>query len=172
MLDRSYVRERLYYNVLTGQLTWKKHSSRNSQWNSRWAGKQAGYLRVKENGYRRKHVRLDGKLYTASHVIWLYMLGYWPEYEIDHINHDGTDNRWINLREVTHAENMQNTSKSRSNTSGVVGVHWVKRDKKWSAFISCNKKRVHGGYFDDFEEACSRRKQLENEYGFNENHGT
>jgi len=35
----------------------------------------------------------------ASRVAWLYMTGAWPA-EVRHINRDGSDDRWANLREL------------------------------------------------------------------------
>lgn len=73
---------------------------------------------------------------------------------VDHINHDTLDNRRENLRLVTHTENQQNrqgpTCKSKS---GVRGVCWHKKDKKWRAAMNVNKKRFFIGNFDDIHEA-------------------
>jgi hypothetical protein len=171
-LDHDYLKERLRYNLMTGEFFWKEHQSRDPQWNSRWAGKKAGCVRLnKKSGYKRLRIGLDGEVYTASLLAWFYMLNRWPEGEIDHINHDSLDNRWANLREVPRADNMRNLSRRRDNTSGTMGVHSRKDYKKWITYINHDNKRIHGGYFNSFEEACARRKQLENEYGFHENHG-
>ena len=50
------------------------------------------------------------------------------------------------------------------NTSGVVGVVWDKNKKKWEAIIRINKKQIHLGLFDNFEDAVSTRKQAEEKY--------
>ena len=91
---------------------------------------------------------------------------------IDHINHISTDNRWVNLRVVSQADNTKNASKRRDNTSGVTGVIWHKATSKWQVSIDAARKRVYGGLFDSFEDAVAKRKELELKYGFHPNHGT
>ena len=46
-----------------------------------------------------------------------------------------------------------------TNTSGVKGVSWCKRDNKWRVTID----RKHVGYYETFEKACEVRAQVENE---------
>jgi hypothetical protein len=170
-LDHAYLKERLRYDLLTGVFTWKKHPSMSASWNAKWAGKEAGCVAIRKDGYKRTVIRLDGELYLASRLAWFYVLKRWPDDQIDHINHDSLDNHWANLREVSSAENSRNLSKCKNNTSGVMGVSWFKRYSKWMVYIKNNGTRIFGGYFDSFEEACARRKELEKTYGFHENHG-
>jgi hypothetical protein len=49
-----------------------------------------------DDGYR--YIEIEGKLYRADEVMWAMVTGEWPEGEIDHINGDRGDNRWVNLR--------------------------------------------------------------------------
>jgi len=67
---------------------------------------------------------------------------------VDHINHDGMDNRRANLREATYSQNMCNVRK-RSGTkhSKYRGIYWKKKNRKWGATIGFEKKRIHLGYF-------------------------
>jgi len=171
-LDHDYLKERLRYDLLTGKFTWKKHPSRSVHWNDRYAGKEAGCVVTEANGYKAVLVRLDGRNYRASQLAWFFMLRRWPVGEIDHINHNSTDNKWTNIREVDSVGNHRNITKRIDNISGVMGVSWFKRDGNWRVYINVGGKQIHGGNFDSFEEACSKRKQLEAEYGFHENHGT
>jgi hypothetical protein len=69
----------------------------------------------------------------------LYMTGAWPDGDVDHINGDGADNRWANLRCVTHAENLWNAKKRKDNNSGYFGVSFARRERKWRAQIVVNK---------------------------------
>ncbi len=85
------------------------------------------------------------------------------DYEVDHINHDRTDNRKENLRIVTHAENMKNIITPKNNTSGRVGVQYVKKTGKWKAMIHIGDKYI-SKTFDTFEEAVEKRIELEKEY--------
>lgn len=83
---------------------------------------------------------------------------------VDHINHNRLDNRKCNLRICTQQQNNINTSKKKTNKSGVIGVHWAKSRKKWCAQIKVNSKTFHLGYFDNIEEAAEVRKQAEIKY--------
>jgi len=69
---------------------------------------------------------------------------------IDHINHNGLDNRRANLRVVTRQQNTWNKRKQRGNCSSQYkGVTLFKRVGKWQARIICNGKSIFIGYFDD-----------------------
>jgi len=72
---------------------------------------------------------------------------------IDHINRDGLDNRRCNLRKCNHSQNKINTLMWKHNTSGVKGVSWDKKKKKWGAHIQKNSRHFFLGYFDNKEEA-------------------
>lgn len=111
--------------------------------------------------------RINGKLIKMHRLI----MGVTdPEIKVDHIYHNENgegrryDNRKSNLRLVSHSDNMKNTKKRVTNTSGVVGVNWDKRKNKWESRISVNGKKIHLGYFDDKEEATRVRKEAEEKY--------
>jgi len=87
-----------------------------------------------------------------------------PKLEVDHIYHDNFDCRKEFLRIVTPSQNQMNKFMYKNNTSNVKGVSWHKDHEKWRVFISINKKCVHLGYFDDFEEAVQVRKNAELKY--------
>lgn len=73
---------------------------------------------------------------------------------VDHINHDGLDNRRDNLRISSVAQNSQNRRQPISNSSGYKGVRWHKKDKLWRASISANGKAYHLGSFQTPEIAA------------------
>ena len=83
---------------------------------------------------------------------------------VDHINHCKSNNCKNNLRICTHSENMKNKKKSKNNTSGITGVTWKKRDKRWEAQITVDNKIIHLGYFKTIEEAAKARKEAEIKY--------
>ena len=78
---------------------------------------------------------------------------------VDHINGNSLDNRVSNLRICSHKENAQNCRTG----SKVVGVGWLKYNKKWTARIMVNYKGVHLGNFNTYEEAVLARLQKEQE---------
>jgi hypothetical protein len=75
---------------------------------------------------------------------------------IDHINHNGLDNRRANLRVATIQQNTWNKRKQRGNySSQYKGVTWLKREEKWQVRITCKGRSIFIGYFDD-EKAAAR----------------
>lgn len=80
-------------------------------------GDVAGNLRG--DGYLQ--VTIDRQGYLLHRTVFLYHHGYLPENDLDHIDQDRTNNRIENLREVSRACNLRNTSNRCTNTSGVKG---------------------------------------------------
>ena len=76
---------------------------------------------------------------------------------VDHINHNGLDNRKANLRFATCRQNAWNSRKiGNRGKSKYKGVRWSKISKKWQATICDNNSRkIHLGFFDD-EKAAAR----------------
>jgi hypothetical protein len=75
---------------------------------------------------------------------------------IDHINHNGLDNRKANLRPATPAENARYARYPKINTSSKYRGVWYdrKRPHKWRASIRVNRKRKHLGYFKNETDAA------------------
>lgn len=74
---------------------------------------------------------------------------------IDHINHNGLDNRRGNLRFVSIEQNNWNRRKQRGTfTSLYKGVYYHKGRGKWSSKIKCKGKHIFIGWFDDEESAA------------------
>jgi hypothetical protein len=69
--------------------------------------------------------------------------------EVDHINHDGLDNRRSNLRLATKNDNQHNQRvRSFPKSSCHKGIDWHKNSKKWRARIQVNGKTVYLGHFN------------------------
>lgn len=75
--------------------------------------------------------------------------------EVDHHNNNGLLNTDDNLRIVTKSGNMQNRrgAAAHNKSTGIRGVHFLKRTGKWTAQIIVNRKTMHLGYFSDISEA-------------------
>ena len=58
-------------------------------------------------------------------------------------------------------EKFRNRKVFKNNTSGVPGVEWVPRERRWKATICFRKKRYYLGAYPDFEDAVKARKQAE-----------
>lgn len=172
-LTQEYVRSLFDYDPETGILTWRfrprEQFSSDRIWNgtnTRCAGKPAGSVTC--DGYI--ELGVDGRLYKAHRVIWLWMTGVMPD-EIDHEEGIRNNNRFANLRNGTHGGNMLNKSKRRDNKSGVCGVGWHKTDRRWVAHITVNNRQIRLGGFIRKEDAIAARRAAEKEYGFGREHG-
>ena len=144
MLTAQRLRELLAYDPETGFFTWRKSGS------GRKLGVPAGCIGT--GGYR--HIVVLGVNYYAHKLAWLYVYGFWPKEQTDHINLLSGDDRIYNLRESTHQQNQFNRGLLRNNTSGYMGVSFHKRTGRYIAHCRIGGKFVHLGYFDTAEQAA------------------
>ena len=143
ILTAERLRELLHYDQETGLFTVKIATGHRSRLGSQPGNPRPGdYLRI----------GLEGRLYPAHRLAWLYMTGEWPKAYIDHINGVKDDNRWVNLRDVSNAMNAQNVYRARKNSkSGFLGV--VQKGDRWGSQIGVNGSFTWLGMFDTPEEA-------------------
>lgn len=179
-IDAALVQELLDYDPSTGGLRWRprqphlftgrEHSAEHlcDSWNARFAGKPA-CVTLHKGGYLMG--RVLWKLYLAHRVAWCVHHGEWPLLDIDHINHDRSDNHIVSLRCVDKVENGRNSTLSVANTSGFTGVCWHDLTGKWQARICVGRKWVHLGLFGNIDEAVQARQLANKEHGFHLNHG-
>ena len=161
-ISADYVKDLLEYDPLTGLLYWRKYM------NSRVpAGHRAGYIDL--HGY--VVVGLNRKLYKAHRLIWLMQTGSWPKGQIDHINHVRSDNRWLNLSDVSQRINTTKRLISKANTSSHTGVYRTAKGN-WIARICVNRTQINLGTYPDINKAIQARKDAELVYKFNTNSGT
>lgn len=162
-ITAEYARSVLSYDPETGILTWLVNSSRNVK-----AGRVAG----SGCGMGYIAVTINKKPYLAHRLAWLIHYGSWPDNVIDHINGVRTDNRIVNLRDCTNQENLFNTKTYSNSSTGIKGVSWNAKAKKWQTSVKFNYKTYHFGMFDDINDAASAvksgRERLHGEFA---NHG-
>lgn len=140
-LTSEHLREVVSYDEKSGVFT------RNA---GRYAGLPAGAKT--SHGY--VTVQIEGRPHYAHRLAWLYVFGKWPANVIDHINGDTSDNSIDNLRDVSHAVNLQNMRNAHANTtSGLLGACWDVQRGKWRAYIRLSGKSRYLGIFATAEEA-------------------
>lgn len=147
------LREVLHYDAETGVFVWV--ANRHKTKIGTVAGTGHNYYKdgvSYKSGYI--VIGVDGKLYLAHRLAWLYVYGVFPEFELDHINLVCSDNRWCNLRAATRIENMRNIGCSTRNKSGAKGVCRNKTGKRWRAHLKINGSNRHLGTFDTVAEAA------------------
>jgi hypothetical protein len=121
----------------------------------RWA------WRLAHKGYAGR--RENGKLISLHNVV-AELAGMDMTNTIDHISRDKLDNRRSNLRPATAQQQNWNQGIRTNNTSGVTGVDWIARQRKWRARIRINGKNLHLGLFDDLQDAKRARRAAELEH--------
>lgn len=83
---------------------------------------------------------------------------------IDHINHNGLDNRKCNLRICTNQENICNCEIPKNNKSGCKGVYWAKDKQKWTVQVTINHKTKYIGRYENLEDAIKARQEASKKY--------
>lgn len=81
-----------------------------------------------------------------------------PHMDVDHINHDGLDNRKANLRLCTSSQNSANQRPRKGGTSQYKGVSIARADmarsRPWRATLGFQGKRIIIGQFATEHEAA------------------
>lgn len=185
-MKRNFVSQDILMEILdycpeSGVLTWKPRNRSHFKslrsyalWNKRYAGKKAGSTYHGATGYKCIQIDILGVKMKAHRVIWIYMTGDSPPSTIDHIDRDGTNNRWSNLRSGVGVNNY-NMSKRRDNKSGVTGVSWSKVANMWHARVweraSGKRNYKHLGYYKDINEAKKVVEEFRANNGYSKEHG-
>jgi len=134
--------ELLEYDKSTGIFTSKVNRGRIK------VGGPVGTLHI--TGY--EHIGLDGKIYKSHRLAWLYVTGFMPSGDIDHVDGIKNNNKWCNLRDVDKNTNQQNRIKAQQNSStGMLGV--TRHKNVFVASITIENKRVYIGSFNTPEAA-------------------
>jgi hypothetical protein len=144
-LTAEWLRRLLDYDPETGHFYWKVMIGDRSPVGKRAGGERNGYWRIK----------IDGIYYRASRLAFLIVHGYWPSELVDHINRNRLDDRIVNLREASPAQNLVNSKLRKDNSTGYKGVQFSKKNGKYQALGHRNGKPVHLGFFDDPEKASA-----------------
>jgi hypothetical protein len=141
MLTAGRLRKLLIYNPQTG--VFRRKDARGG----RRKGDIAGHDHSRTT---RRVIAVDGHVYQAGRLAWLYMKGTWPNHLIHYVNGDASDIRWANLRQITMAQRQ--ALRPTQNKLGVKGV-WKTGHGKYVAAIRVDHEKRYLGLFDTLEEA-------------------
>ena len=147
MLTQAYLKTLLNYNADTGIFTWLASGK----------GREASLRAGRKNTKDYIRITIEGVVYSAHRLAWLYMTGDWPSVQIDHKNLIKSDNRWSNIRLATKAQNQLNKTKiSKKCASPYKGVTQYKNasGKCWKAECRLNGKKIYLGSFYSEEDAA------------------
>lgn len=138
----QHLRQLLRYDPVSGRLFWLPRTRSMSAsahhmntFNTSHANKEAGT--IDSRGYCLVGISVNQSRYRlwGHRLAWAIHFGEWPNGDVDHINGNPSDNRLINLRNVSHAQNMRNRPGNKNSSSRYCGVSWDKQKSKWSADI-------------------------------------
>ena len=146
MLTVGRLRKLLNYDPRTGVFRWKVAGG------NRIEGDIAGT----RDGEHPRQIRVDGQLYQAGRLAWLYMEGAWPKHQINCINGNRSDIRWSNLRETTFTQ--RRASVPTQSRLGVKGV-WATKNGTYAAEIKIAGQKRYLGCFKTLEEASATYAQ-------------
>lgn len=131
--------------------------------NSRGGVVAPGVIAGTASGQGYVQIKVLGRLWRAHRLAWLFQTGAPPPkgQEIDHINGERADNRWVNLRLATRSRNSLNIGVKANNRSGVTGVSWAARWQKWDARIRVDGQLHYLGRYEIKEDAIAARREAE-----------
>lgn len=151
--DQDYLVSRLSYDPETGVLRWLPRPIRDfptialyNTWTKKFSGKVAGC-----SSYGYFQLRIDNVLYQAHRVIWKMVTGAEPAL-VDHKDRCRSNNKWRNLRDCSHAQNLFNQKLSAASTTGFKGV-MIRKGKIVAKVCMPGAKQIWLGHFRSKEEA-------------------
>lgn len=169
-------RERLLYIPETGKCFIRRRPRHHfksdracNAWNARHAYRECTATTKKNPSNTRYYILgIDHVRHQLHRVIWTMMTGEIPE-QIDHIDGNGLNNAFSNLRNVSSHENRRNMR--RQNGRDLPTGVFLAANGRFHAAVCVNNKKIHLGCFSTAAEAAECRRLANAKYGFHQNHG-
>jgi hypothetical protein len=155
MISADQLRALFEYDPESGVVTWRA---------GKCAGREAGTVhkpRHAASAHRRIHI--GSEFIFAHHVAFACMTNTVPVGLVDHINSNGLDNRWSNLRLLPLRDNIRARGPRRDNVSGFIGVTRVPSGK-WRATLRVDGHLRYLGTFADAADAARFRDEAARRY--------
>lgn len=150
----------LCYEPLTGEFVWRVRHEKAFNMSGKHAGTKSRKSIV---------LSINNKTYAAHRLAWVYVHGdvLTQDMQVDHINNNPHDNRIVNLRIATHAQNCSNARKW-TKKSLPKGVSLQPKSGRYRVRIQVEKRGVYLGTYDTPEEAhevyCEAAKKYHGEF--------
>lgn len=174
-LTQKFLREAFDYDPITGVVRWRTrpldhfvNEDGAARWNGKFPGRQVGA----RNGGHSARVHLGAADWSLPHIIWFMVHGDWPMPPYVIVAKDG--DRFNMALDNLHLVDQQTLSrqtmpKHARSASGVSGVNYAKRQRKWRASIH-EPNNPSGttvlGFFDTKEEAAAARRTAAERLGY------
>jgi len=150
------IKETVRYNPDTGIFTYIKTNKEIHNRN------KLGYVRVS----------VKGKRYLAHRLAIIYTYGKIDDkMEVDHLNQIKHDNRICNLKVGTSRDNKMNKALQSNNSTGINGVSYSNKYKRYEVSVKTDNRKIFLGHFDNLEEARACRIGANRVLEFSEIHG-
>jgi hypothetical protein len=148
------------YDKVTGLFTYKVKPNFRIK-----VGSIAGTVKASGRCKGYCFIKINGQLYQASRLAWMYVYGQDPGYlTIDHIDRNPSNNAISNLRLATQSQ--QSFNRSYKSSSGYRGVSFVKSTGKYLARINFRKAGISTTkQFNTAEEASAWYEEQRSKYG-------
>lgn len=131
----------------TGKLFWKQPPKNHAE----LKGQEAGYVCLGKNGNKDYwQIRVCGRTFKRSRVMFYLANGYWPQPCVDHINGNSLDDRPVNLRECDYSQNSAN---SKPRDRDLPRCVYPTRQGRFMARITVNGATKNLGTFDTAQQA-------------------
>jgi len=168
-IDPIAVKAEFHYVPETGKLI-RDTSIWSSKKGIKGAKSEQPFVHASGSGKQYLRIGFGGKYIYAHRIIWVWMTGEQPKH-IDHLDGDGLNNRWENIRSVSQSENMKNQRIHKTNLSGISGISYRKDSGRWRVRVGKDGQVCNVGTFASFDEAVMARDQAFSQNGYTVNHG-
>jgi len=160
----DYLKQRITVDIEHGIIKWVDATKFHCILN----GRPAGTLRVNTRHDKAYwYIKIDGVALKRSHIVFLFATGQWPSLQIDHINGNSLDDRFMNLREATAMQNSWNHKKRAKKSEQPMGVRELPSGK-FQARLTCDKRQICLGSYKTSDEAAviyqQKRKEMFGDY--------